>query len=87
MTMRTVPVCGEHLEKKEWKPTTFEYFEEGLSIRVPRIYAWVCPAVGEASFTAETVDEIIVTVRELLEKRETCSPATVNANGIHCLSG
>lgn len=67
MTIRTVPVCGEHHIKKEWQPTTFEYCEEGLSIRVPHVYAWVCPADGEASFTAETVDEIIVTVGELLE--------------------
>jgi hypothetical protein len=34
---------------------------------VPNVYAWVCPEDGEASFTTETVDEIITTVRELLE--------------------
>lgn len=52
---------------KEWRPTTFEYGEDGISIRVPNVHAWVCPQDGEASFTAETVDELIVTVRELIE--------------------
>jgi hypothetical protein len=66
-TMATKPTCGEHHTLKEWRPTTFEYQEEGISVRVPNVYAWVCPEDGEASFTPEIVDEIIVTVRELLE--------------------
>lgn len=45
----------------------FEYQDDGIVIRVPNIYAWVCPEDGEASFTPETVDELIATVRELLE--------------------
>jgi hypothetical protein len=45
----------------------FEYRDDGIVIRVPNIYAWVCPEDGEASFTPETVDELIATVRELLE--------------------
>ncbi len=36
-------------------------------MRVPNVYAWVCREDGEASFTPETVDEIIATVRELIE--------------------
>jgi YgiT-type zinc finger domain-containing protein len=67
MTNQAIPICGEHQAPKEWRPTTFEYSEEGVSIRVPNIEAWVCPADGEASFTPETVDELIATVRELLE--------------------
>ncbi len=47
--------------------TTFEYEEDGISVRIPNIYAWVCPENGEASFTAETVDELILTVRDFLE--------------------
>lgn len=35
-------------------------------VRVPNVYAWVCPEDGEASFTPETTDEILTTVRELL---------------------
>ena len=65
--MEAKPKCGAHNTLKEWRPTTFEYREEGISVRVPNVYAWVCPKDGEASFTPETVDEIIVTVRELLE--------------------
>ena len=33
---------------------------------VPNVYAWVCPASGEVSFTPETVDALITTVRELI---------------------
>jgi YgiT-type zinc finger domain-containing protein len=67
MAVKPIPVCGEHRVPKEWRPTTFEYSDEGISIRVPNVYAWVCPVNGEASFTPETVDELIGTVRELLE--------------------
>jgi hypothetical protein len=66
MTDQPVPTCREHQVSKEWKPTTFEYGEDGVSIRVPNVYAWVCPSDGEASFTPETVDELIATVRELI---------------------
>ncbi len=48
-------------------PPTFEYTEGGIVVRVPNIYAWVCKADGEASFTPETVDELITTVRESIE--------------------
>jgi hypothetical protein len=61
------PICGEHQVLKEWRPTAFEYGEDGVLIRVPNIYAWVCPQDGEASFTPETIDELIDTVRELIQ--------------------
>jgi RNA polymerase subunit RPABC4/transcription elongation factor Spt4 len=67
MIDKHIPICGEHHLQKEWRPTTFEYSDEGISIRVPNIYAWVCPVDEEASFTPETVDELIATVRELFE--------------------
>jgi YgiT-type zinc finger domain-containing protein len=67
LSNESVPVCGEHQVAKEWRPTTFEYGEDGVSIRVPNIYAWVCPQGGEASFTPETTDELIVTVSEMIE--------------------
>ena len=67
MTNKPIPICGEHHIEKEWRPTTFEYSEEDVTVRVPNIYAWVCPASGEASFTPDTVDELITTVRELLD--------------------
>lgn len=61
------PTCGEHNQLKEWRLTTFEYEEDGISVRVPNVYAWVCPTNSEASFTPETVDDLILTVRDLLE--------------------
>ena len=67
MITQSVLTCGEHHILKQWRPTTFEYNEDGISIRVPDVYAWVCPEDGEASFTPETVDELLITVRELLE--------------------
>src|SRR5438445_5780738 len=67
MISQSVPVCGEHRIAKEWRPTTFEYGEDGVSIRVPNIYAWVCPQDCEASFTPETTDELFLTVREMIE--------------------
>ena len=70
ITSQSVPVCGEHQITKEWRPTTFEYGEDGVSIRVPNIYAWVCPQDGEASFTPETTDELIVTVQHASPRAE-----------------
>ena len=67
MKSRPVPICGEHRVQKEWRATTFEYSDEDITVRVPNVYAWVCPESGEASFTPDTVDELITTVRELIE--------------------
>ena len=67
LATRPIPICGQHHIQKEWRQTAFEYTEEGISARVPNVYAWVCPLDGEASFTTETVDELITTVRELIE--------------------
>jgi len=67
MKAQSAPICGEHRVKKEWRPTTFEYREDGISIRVPNVPAWVCPIDGEASFTPETFDELTATVKDLLE--------------------
>lgn len=67
MTTKFVPICKQHKTPKEWRPTVFEYAEQGISVRVRNVYAWVCPLDGEPSFTPETTDEIIVTVQELIE--------------------
>jgi len=66
MSTKPIPICGEHHTEKEWRSTTFAYQEEGITIRVPNLYAWVCPVDGEASFTPDTVDELLLTIRELL---------------------
>lgn len=67
MANEHIPICGEHHVKKEWRQTTFEYNDEGITVRVPNVYAWVCPESGEASFTPDIVDQLITTVRELIE--------------------
>ena len=67
MDAKIIPTCHEHQIAKEWRATTFEYTEEGVSVRVSGVLAWVCPVDGEASFTPETFDELLMTVRELLE--------------------
>jgi YgiT-type zinc finger domain-containing protein len=67
MQTKPVPHCGQHHIAKEWRPTTFEYTEDGITIRVLNIPAWVCPTDGEASFTSETVDELIAAIRDLVE--------------------
>jgi len=67
MLTKPIPICGEHHVLKEWRSTTFEYTDDGITIRVPNIYAWVCPESGEASFTPDTADELISTGRDLLE--------------------
>jgi YgiT-type zinc finger domain-containing protein len=67
MKNRATPICGEHQVKKEWRATTFEYTDADITVRVPNVFAWVCPVSGEASYTPETVDELIITVNELVE--------------------
>ena len=66
MKSKPTPLCGKHHVEKEWRPTTFEYTEKDITVRVPNVYAWVCPESDEASFTPDTVDELITTVRELI---------------------
>jgi hypothetical protein len=67
MEMKPPPICREHQKPKEWRQTAFEYSEDGISVRVSAIYAWVCPEDGDASFTPQTADELLATVRELIE--------------------
>jgi len=66
MTTESAPFCKEHQIQKTWRPTTFEYTEDGIVVRVPNVHAWVCTADGEASFTPDVTDELITTVRELI---------------------
>ena len=68
METKPPPICREHQQPKEWRPTTFDYSEEGISLRVSGIFAWVCPVDGDASYTPETADELQTTVRDLLEQ-------------------
>ncbi len=67
MSTKPAPICGQHKLSKEWKQTTFEYSEDGITVRVQKVYAWVCPADEEVAFTPETADELHRTVREAME--------------------
>ncbi len=65
--MMNAPLCSEHRISMEWKKTTFEYDESGIIVRVPDVPAWVCPHGDDVSFTPEVTDQLILTVRELVE--------------------
>lgn len=67
METKTSPICGEHKTHKEWRQTSYTYEEDGISITVNNIFAWVCPVDGEASFTPQTTDDLLATVRKILE--------------------
>jgi YgiT-type zinc finger domain-containing protein len=67
METKPTPICGEHKAHREWRQTSFTYEEDGISITVNNISAWVCPVNGEASFTPQTADELTTTVRTILE--------------------
>ena len=63
----SVPICQEHKATMEWCPAIFEYGEDGVSVRVTGPMAWVCPVDGEALYAPEAFDELLITVRELME--------------------
>ncbi len=67
METKPVPICNQHKQAKEWRQVTFEYNEDGISVRVPGIYAWVCPIDEEPAFTPDAANELILTMRELIE--------------------
>jgi hypothetical protein len=67
MENKPAPICNQHKQTKEWRQVTFEYSEDGISVRVPGVYAWVCPEDEEPSFMPETARELISVMRELLE--------------------
>jgi hypothetical protein len=65
MPIKSSPMCKEHEARKKWLLTTFEYQEDGITVRIPNVYACVCAEDSEASLTPEAVDEIIGTVMAL----------------------
>ena len=60
-------MCGQHKRLKEWNQITFEFSEGGITVRVQKVYAWVCPAGREVAFTPKTVEELHRIAREALE--------------------
>ena len=53
MSCEPVPICGEHQISKEWKPTTFEYDEDGVSIRDSR---WITHYANNNDWYDDTSD-------------------------------
>ena len=66
MSEQIIPTCGKRRVPREWRATDFEYREDGITVRVSNIYAWVCPVDGEVAFTPATADELSRTVRSML---------------------
>ena len=67
MAKPNAPQCDQHERAREWRTADFEYVDGGIRVHVPNVPAWACPDDGEASFTPDTVGELIPTVRELVE--------------------
>jgi len=63
---RPAPHCSECGEVMEWGTTTFKYNEDGIGVTIPDVPAWVCPKCGEVSFTPETTDQLIETLKEFV---------------------
>lgn len=67
MTSKPPLICIQHNTEKVWQQTVFEYSEDGVSVQVQNVWAWVCPEDREPSFTPETVDALIMTIRKLID--------------------
>ena len=63
---KLTPMCSECSTKMQWGKTVFEYSDDGIQISIPDVPAWMCPTCGEVSFTPETTDQLIETLRELV---------------------
>ena len=47
MTSKPSPISTEHNTEKVWQQAVFEYSEEGVSVKVQNVWAWVCPEDGD----------------------------------------
>jgi YgiT-type zinc finger domain-containing protein len=61
---KPAPHCSRCGEVMEWGTTTFKYNDIGITI--PNVPAWVCSKCGEVSFTPETTDQLIETLKEFV---------------------
>lgn len=61
------PFCSEHLIAMDWGETDFSYVEGGVEVVVRHIPAWVCPHGDDAAFPPGATDELLETMRELIE--------------------
>ena len=49
-----------------WGKTDFTYAEDGIEVVVRHIPAWVCPQGDDAAFPPGATDELLTTIRELI---------------------
>lgn len=51
----------------EWGETDFTYTEDGIEVVVRHIPAWVCRQGDDVAFAPGVTDELIATIRELIQ--------------------
>ena len=61
------PLCEEHRLPMVWGETDFAYTENGIEVTVRHIPAWVCPYADDSAFPPGVTDDLIATVRKLVE--------------------
>lgn len=61
------PLCEEHNVAMVWGKTDFSYAEGGIEVTVRHIPAWVCPHADDSAFPPGVTDELIGTIRKLVE--------------------
>lgn len=61
------PFCSEHQIPMVWDETDFTYTEDGIEVVVRHISAWVCPHGDDMAFAPGVADELIATIRELIQ--------------------
>ena len=61
------PFCSEHRIVMEWGETDFTFEEDGIEVVVRHIPAWVCPHQDDVAFPPGVTDELITTIRKLVD--------------------
>jgi len=61
------PLCAEHNLPMQWGETDFTYTDGGIEVIVRHIPAWVCPHADDAAFAPGMTDDLIATVRKLVD--------------------
>lgn len=61
------PLCEEHNLPMVWGETDFAYQENGIEVTVRHVPAWVCPHTDDSAFPPGVTDELIGTIRKLVD--------------------
>ena len=67
MPQLKAPFCSFHRTPMQWGETDFTYAEDGVEVVVRHIPAWVCSHQDDSSLPPGTMDELIKTIRELIQ--------------------